>query len=152
MTLSRTASATEGTQDARLRPPARSVNSALASPRLVSVVNEQPSVIDLDVHAPPFERNPSSWGQRLPIVGLALLACAISVYLALYQWGLIDSVWDPFFGDGSEKVLDSTRLTVVMVADPKLVKPQLAGLPLGEVQVRQPPAREAQGTKPAAAR
>jgi uncharacterized membrane protein len=64
-------------------------------------------VIDLDVHAPPFERNPSSWAQRLPIVGLALLACGISIYLALYQWGLIDSVWDPFFGDGSEKVLDS---------------------------------------------
>lgn len=64
-------------------------------------------MIDLDVHAPPFERNPSAWGQRLPIVGLALVACGISVYLALYQWGLIDSVWDPFFGDGSEKVLDS---------------------------------------------
>jgi hypothetical protein len=39
-----------------------------------------------------------------------------------------------------------------MVADPALVKPQLAGLPLGEVQVRPPPAREAQGAKPAAAR
>jgi uncharacterized membrane protein len=64
-------------------------------------------VPDLNVHAPPFERNPSSWGQRLPIVGLALLGCAISVYLALYQWGLIETVWDPIFGEGSERVLDS---------------------------------------------
>jgi uncharacterized membrane protein len=94
-----------GSQSGRLVPSARSLT--LGSARLVSVVNEPPPVIDLDVHAPPFERNPSSWAQRLPIVGLALLACGISIYLALYQWGLIDSVWDPFFGDGSEKVLDS---------------------------------------------
>jgi len=49
-------------------------------------------------------------------------------------------------------VLDPKRLTVVMVADPGLVTPQLAGLPLGDVQVRPTPAREAQGTKPAVAR
>ena len=74
---------------------------------VASDVNAHPAVADLSVHAPPFERNPSSWSQRLPIVGLALFACAISVYLALYQWRVIGSVWDPFFGDGSEKVLDS---------------------------------------------
>jgi hypothetical protein len=27
--------------------------------------------------------------------------------MALYQWRLIDTVWDPVFGDGSRKVLDS---------------------------------------------
>lgn len=61
----------------------------------------------LDSHAPPFELNPSAWNQRLPIVALALLGCAISIYLALYQWRIIGSVWDPIFGDGSERVLDS---------------------------------------------
>jgi predicted Zn-dependent peptidase len=77
--------------------------------------------------------------------------------------GLPDDYWERY-GDeamaatpdtvqaAARKVLDPTRLTVVMVADPALVKPQLAGLPLGEVQVRPPPAREAQGAKPAAAR
>lgn len=65
------------------------------------------AMADLDVHAPPYDRNPSGWGQRLPIVALALCACAVSVYLALYQWGLIPGIWDPVFGDGSEKVLDS---------------------------------------------
>lgn len=62
---------------------------------------------DLTVHAPPFNRNPSGWDQRLPIVALALVACGISVYLALYQWRLIGGVWDPIFGEGSETVLDS---------------------------------------------
>ena len=62
---------------------------------------------DLDAHSPPFERNPSAWSQRLPIVGLAFAGALISFYLALYQWDLIGSVWDPIFGDGSEKVLDS---------------------------------------------
>jgi hypothetical protein len=32
------------------------------------------------------------------------------------------------------------------------VKPQLGDLPLGELQIRPSPMREAQGTKPAAAR
>lgn len=64
-------------------------------------------VPDLDVHPPPFDYNPSGWRQRLPIVALALVATAISIYLALYQWDVIDSVWDPIFGDQSQKVLDS---------------------------------------------
>lgn len=62
---------------------------------------------DLNVNAPPFDRNPSAWSQRVPIVVLAAIACLISIYMALYQWGLIESVWDPVFGDGTEKVLNS---------------------------------------------
>lgn len=61
----------------------------------------------LDVKAPPFDRNPSAWSQRLPICALALVAFFISMYLTMYQWGIIDSVWDPFFGDGTETVLAS---------------------------------------------
>ena len=66
----------------------------------------QPSP-DLDVHAPPFDRNPSAWSQRIPICLLAAVGFFISSYLALYQWGLIESVWDPIFGPQTEKVLDS---------------------------------------------
>ena len=36
-----------------------------------------------------------------------MVGCLISAYLALYQWRIIGSVWDPIFGDGSETVLDS---------------------------------------------
>lgn len=62
---------------------------------------------DLDVHAPPFHRNPSAWNQRVPIAILAAIGAVISSYLALYQWGLISAVWDPVFGQGSARVLDS---------------------------------------------
>lgn len=60
-----------------------------------------------DAQAPPFHYNPSSIVQRARIAMLALVAAAISFYLAAYQWGWIDSVWDPFFGAGSETVLTS---------------------------------------------
>lgn len=63
--------------------------------------------VDLEVHAPPFERNPSSWSQRIPIALLASVGVLISTYLALFQWGFIDSAWDPVFGDGTETVLKS---------------------------------------------
>ena len=61
----------------------------------------------LHVAAPPWDYNPSSWKQRLPICALALLATAIASYMALYQWRLIPDVWDPVFGDQTRKVLDS---------------------------------------------
>jgi hypothetical protein len=57
--------------------------------------------------AHPWRHNPSGWRQRIPIVGLALLGFGIATYLALYQWRVIDSVWDPYFGDQSMAVLDS---------------------------------------------
>ena len=56
---------------------------------------------------PGWSYNPASWSQRLPIVGLALLGFAIATYLALYQYEVIDHVWEPFFGRGSEKILTS---------------------------------------------
>lgn len=46
---------------------------------------------------PGWTYNPATWGERLPIVGLALVGAAIATYLALYQYGVTDSVWEPFF-------------------------------------------------------
>lgn len=63
--------------------------------------------VDMDAAAPPFDRNPSAWSQRVPISVLAGIAVLLSTHMGLYQWGLIDSVWDPVFGDGTETVLDS---------------------------------------------
>jgi uncharacterized membrane protein len=52
--------------------------------------------------------NPSSWQHRLPVAVLALVGCAVSSYLTLYQWHVTRSVWDPLFGAGSsEAVLTS---------------------------------------------
>lgn len=65
------------------------------------------AALDLDAPAPPWDYNPSSWSQRLPIVALAMVAFFISTYLALYQWRLVGSAWDPIFGQGTQRVLDS---------------------------------------------
>lgn len=59
------------------------------------------------VAAPPWDYNPSSWRQRVPICILAGGAFLIASYMALYQWRLIDTVWDPLFGAQSRRVLDS---------------------------------------------
>ena len=62
---------------------------------------------ELEVKAPPWKHNPSSWGQRIPICVLAGVAFLIATYMALYQWRLIGDVWDPFFGEQTRLVLDS---------------------------------------------
>jgi hypothetical protein len=36
-----------------------------------------------------------------------MVAFLIAVYMALYQWRLIDTVWDPVFGSQTRRVLDS---------------------------------------------
>ncbi len=51
--------------------------------------------------------NPSSWRQRLTIAAVASVAMLISLYLGLYQWGVVDRVWDPVFGRGTAAVLTS---------------------------------------------
>jgi predicted Zn-dependent peptidase len=65
-------------------------------------------------------------------------------------YGLPDDYWSRFATEVAAvsaedvqrvaaKVLDPARLTAVMVAEPATVKPQLAGLPIGSVEVRPPP-------------
>lgn len=66
----------------------------------------QDFVYDVKI-VPPFKRNPSAWSQRIPIAIFAAIGFFISVYLGLYQWGVISTVWDPVFGDGTSKVLTS---------------------------------------------
>ncbi len=57
--------------------------------------------------APPWDYNPSAWSQRIPICMIAVVGFLISSYMALYQWRLVDGVWDPFFGSQTQQVLDS---------------------------------------------
>ena len=61
----------------------------------------------LEAIAPPWDYNPSAWRQRVPVCILAGVAFFIAAYMALYQWRLVDTVWDPVFGDQSQRVLDS---------------------------------------------
>lgn len=36
---------------------------------------------------------------------LALIGTGVATYLALYQLRVIDTIWEPFFGDGSHQIL-----------------------------------------------
>lgn len=56
--------------------------------------------------APPgWSVNPSLWSQRLPIVALAVVGGVAATWLALYQQGVVDTVWEPFFGDGTRQIV-----------------------------------------------
>ncbi|HEX5738350.1 MAG TPA: vitamin K epoxide reductase family protein, partial [Hydrogenophaga sp.] len=56
---------------------------------------------------PGWDYSPSAWSQRLPIVALALVGFFIARYLTAFQLGHIDTVWDPFFGDGTRRIITS---------------------------------------------
>src|SRR3954470_23462044 len=62
-----------------------------------------------ETHAPPgWSYDPSARSERLPIVGLALVGFAIAAYLTAFQVGLVRTVFEPFFGHGSETILTSS--------------------------------------------
>ena len=69
---------------------------------------------------PGWDYGPSEWDQRLPIVGVALVGFVVAGYLALYQWGTLDTVWEPFFDDGSRVILDSSVSHLLPVPDAAL--------------------------------
>ncbi|HWO43056.1 MAG TPA: vitamin K epoxide reductase family protein [Candidatus Eisenbacteria bacterium] len=69
---------------------------------------------------PGWDKNPSSWSERLPIVGLALIGFMIAAYLALYQWRVLDTVWEPFFGEGSRIILNSRISHILPIPDAAL--------------------------------
>ena len=56
---------------------------------------------------PGWTYNPSSWHQRAPLIGLAIIGWFISRYLAAVQLGYIETAWEPFFGEGTQRVLHS---------------------------------------------
>lgn len=51
--------------------------------------------------------NPSSWLQRTPVIALGLIGFLGARYMAAYQLEHIQTAWDPFFGNGTVRVLDS---------------------------------------------
>lgn len=71
-----------------------------------------------DDGAPPgWSYNPSAWSERIPIVVLGVIAMGFAGYLSAYQLGWVDGVWDPIFGDGTEKVLESELSRLFPVPD-----------------------------------
>jgi hypothetical protein len=66
---------------------------------------------------PGWSYNPSSWPQRSIMLALSFLGWMISRYLAAYQLGYIDRVWEPFFGEGTVRVLTSDLSESVPISD-----------------------------------
>ena len=72
---------------------------------------------------PGWSFTPSSWTQRLPIIILAFVGLYVSRYLAAYQLGHIDGVWDPFFPggpdpkNGTEEIITSSISEAWPVSD-----------------------------------
>lgn len=69
---------------------------------------------------PEWSYNPSAWRQRIPIVVLATIGLGIAIYLTLYQLGTVTTVWEPFFGDGSEAILNSAISRLLPIPDAAL--------------------------------
>jgi hypothetical protein len=60
-------------------------------------------------HIPPgWDENPTAWPKRLSLAARAFVGFIVAGYLALYQFGVFPTVWDPFFPNGSPKVLGFT--------------------------------------------
>jgi len=72
---------------------------------------------------PGWDFSPSSWFQRLPIIVLAFVGLYVSRYLAAYQLGHIDGVWEPFFAggpapeNGTEEIITSSVSEAWPVSD-----------------------------------
>jgi uncharacterized membrane protein len=66
---------------------------------------------------PGWSYNPSTWLQRAPIILLAVVGFLASRYMAAFQLGHIDTAWDPFFGDGTRRVLTSDISKMFPISD-----------------------------------
>ncbi|MFZ5896084.1 MAG: vitamin K epoxide reductase family protein [Myxococcota bacterium] len=84
-------------------------------------MSKQPNQdLELGEIPPGWDRNPSAWKQRLPIVAMAVVACIAAIHLALYQLDTIPKPWEPFFGDGSVVILDSWVSKLLPISDAAL--------------------------------
>ena len=69
---------------------------------LTILIPGMPNMIMYMQHGPAtpagWSYNPSSWPQRWIMIVTGLLGLLVSRYLAMFQLGYIDYVWDPLFG------------------------------------------------------
>lgn len=56
--------------------------------------------------------SPSAFSQRIPIIALAVIGFLLARYMAAYQLGHIDGLWDPFFGAGAAPVANGSEAVV----------------------------------------
>lgn len=66
---------------------------------------------------PGWSYNPSSWPQRWIMIALGFAGWLVSRYLAAFQLGYLPHVADPFFGEGSRRVLTSDMSRSLPISD-----------------------------------
>lgn len=66
---------------------------------------------------PGWSYNPSSWPQRWIMIVTGFAGWLVSRYLAMFQLGYIDHVWDPFFAEASQRVLNSNMSHAWPISD-----------------------------------
>ena len=69
---------------------------------------------------PGWRHNPSHRAERGVVAVVAMIGCAIAIYLTLDQVGAVAAVWEPFFGHGAEAVLHSSVAQLLPVPDASL--------------------------------
>ena len=75
-------------------------------------------IMKMGAQVPPgWSYNPSSWLQRAPLAATGFLGWLVSRYLAAYQLGYVDHIWDPFFDNGSVLVLTSKMSESLPISD-----------------------------------
>ncbi|MFW6076528.1 MAG: NAD-dependent epimerase/dehydratase family protein, partial [Hyphomicrobiales bacterium] len=80
------------------------------------------AMMDKDAIPPGWTYSPSTWLQRLPIIALGLFGFLIARYLAAFQLGHVNAVWDPIFHgalarNGTEHIITSQVSKAWPVAD-----------------------------------
>jgi len=101
------------------REPGAYLNDTIVGAAVIGLAVLIPHGMDMgggDV-PPGWSYNPSTWTQRLPIIALALVGFVASRYMAAFQLDHITSVWDPFFGGGTERILESDISKMFPVSD-----------------------------------
>ncbi|WP_276255566.1 vitamin K epoxide reductase family protein [Halomontanus rarus] len=66
---------------------------------------------------PGWSYNPSTGAQRAPLIALGIFGFFASWYMAAFQLGYIDGVWDPIYGTGTERILTSDVSAAFPVSD-----------------------------------
>ena len=97
---------------------------AIAMPVLVAMMPgmSHEGMMDASVVPAGWTYSPSEWLQRLPMIVLGFFGFLIARYLAAYQLGHIDHVWEPFFQgtagrNGTEHIITSAVSRAWPIAD-----------------------------------
>jgi hypothetical protein len=94
-------------------------NNALVGTMVItfSVLIVMRSEMDGPTVPPGWSYNPSTGAQRAPLIALGIFGFFASWYMAAFQLGYIESVWDPLYDPGTQAILTSRVSEAFPVSD-----------------------------------